>query len=1128
MTAHPVPPPSGETTAPRVPPSNGASGASGGTTGPGTAVPLVVFLRRLVLCCILPLVLLACWLAWHSVADDRKQQDQEASRLAGLFAVSVDQFLDARIRALKMLASSPSLDRPGQWSALYQEAHGFHDNFGSHVVMVEAGDKMVMRLNTRLPFGAPMPLVPLPRGRSATLLAMASGKPEVGDLFVGPVAGHPLVAIAVPVVRRGKVTYVMLATFDAAAFQRRLDQVPLPQGWSLSLLDSSGEPIAQRGKPDGTGSPHREVVHSQVAGWQVTLEIPGSEYRRPVVTAVLTLAGGILAATLVALFTGAIGARRLSIAVDELTGAAAGGPRIREIDAARRKLDDAESAQRESGERFRSLFQQAPLPLCLVTADGLIRDRNALFEEVLGYSENELRTVDDWWQLAYPDPEYRERMRANWMAALTSGPADPGQGTRECRITCRDGSERVMLISSIVLSVGVLVSFFDISLQRKAEAGQRLWAELFEQADFALALTDLRHNRFIAVNHAFAAERGYRPEELAGHPLMTVFPPDRREEMLAALAVVDGTGHGVFESEQIAKDGRRFPVLLDVTVSRPLDDSPPSRIVYAMDLSERKRAEQLTRQEQAEERDRHIRARLAALNQMEDAIAARAGAERVLTSLRESEILLKAMGRAAHIGGWDLDPATRKVHWTEEVAEIFDLDGPAEPVGTFGLAFFREEARQKGEEALREALTAGAPFDLEAEIESATGATKWVRTICEPSVEGGKVVKLYGSIQDITERKEGQAALLRSEERFSQAFAANAAAIAITRLEDGLVIDVNDTWVELLGYRRDEVVGRISRAMGMWPNEDDPRRFVQQLKETGTLQGWVQEFHNKYGGIFTVRLSARLLYMHGERIVLSTLIDITDLKEAEREIRALNTELERRVEERTAELVAANKELDSFAYAVSHDLRAPLRAMIGFSQALIEDYGKDLRGEAGDYLEQITLASQQMGKLIDGMLALSRSTRYELRRESVDLTTLALHIRTNLERAEPERKVAWDIEEGLRAEGDDRMLEVVLQNLLGNAWKYTSRTEEPRIRFYAEERDGRRFFCISDNGAGFDMAHASRLFQPFQRLHRQDEFTGIGIGLATVQRIVVRHGGEIEASGEPGKGATFRFTLPSP
>ncbi len=242
-------------------------------------------------------------------------------------------------------------------------------------------------------------------------------------------------------------------------------------------------------------------------------------------------------------------------------------------------------------------------------------------------------------------------------------------------------------------------------------------------------------------------------------------------------------------------------------------------------------------------------------------------------------------------------------------------------------------------------------------------------------------------------------------------------------------------------------------------------------------------------------------------------------------IKEENDKLAQRVEERTAELKAANKELDSFAYAVSHDLRAPLRAMSGFSRALIEDYTAQLSGDALIYLDQINIASLRMGALIEGLLVLSRSTRAELRYDEIDLSSMADRILAALSHADPERKVACEIDPELTLRGDARMVEVVMTNLLDNAWKYTQHTPQPVISVYVERKDGNCFICVADNGAGFDMAHAGKLFQPFQRLHRQEEFPGIGIGLATVSRIVQRHGGVMKAESALGKGASFCFSL---
>jgi len=243
---------------------------------------------------------------------------------------------------------------------------------------------------------------------------------------------------------------------------------------------------------------------------------------------------------------------------------------------------------------------------------------------------------------------------------------------------------------------------------------------------------------------------------------------------------------------------------------------------------------------------------------------------------------------------------------------------------------------------------------------------------------------------------------------------------------------------------------------------------------------------------------------------------------AREQIRALNAELERRVYERTAELEAANRELEAFSYSVSHDLRAPLRSMDGFCQVLLEDYGEALDDEARGYLRRVRAASQRMAQLIDDLLKLSRITRTEMRREPVDLSRLARTIADDLRSGQPDRKAQFHIAQGLLANGDPRLLRVVLDNLLSNAWKFTSKHATACIEFGA--CDGRTFF-VRDDGAGFDMAYTDKLFGPFQRLHGMTEFEGTGIGLATVQRIINRHGGRAWAEGEVEHGACFYFSL---
>jgi len=257
------------------------------------------------------------------------------------------------------------------------------------------------------------------------------------------------------------------------------------------------------------------------------------------------------------------------------------------------------------------------------------------------------------------------------------------------------------------------------------------------------------------------------------------------------------------------------------------------------------------------------------------------------------------------------------------------------------------------------------------------------------------------------------------------------------------------------------------------------------------------------------------------------------------ELQRYAADLERRVEERThelqerndalrrnaAELLAANTELDAFAYSVSHDLRAPLRSIDGFSQILLEDYSGTLDAAGRESLQRVRAASQRMGTLIDDLLKLARVTRVEIRTEDVDLSGMAREIAAELQRATPERLVEFAIAPGLSARGDARLLRVALDNLLRNSWKYTAKQAQPRIEFASIAANGERAFMVRDNGAGFDMQYADKLFGVFQRLHSPAEFEGTGVGLATVRRIITRHGGRIWAEGVVDRGATFYFTL---
>jgi signal transduction histidine kinase len=280
------------------------------------------------------------------------------------------------------------------------------------------------------------------------------------------------------------------------------------------------------------------------------------------------------------------------------------------------------------------------------------------------------------------------------------------------------------------------------------------------------------------------------------------------------------------------------------------------------------------------------------------------------------------------------------------------------------------------------------------------------------------------------------------------------------------------------------------------------------------------------GTLLVAAILVRVMRERADELIASLSRTATERRRAQEELKIHRDHLEDLIEVRTAALSVANKELEAFSYSVSHDLRAPLRSMDGFSQALLDDYESKLDAEGTDYLHRIRAASQRMAQLIDDMLRLSKLARSEMHRGSVDVTALARATAEGLHETDPTRAVTFRIADGISANGDEVLLRAVVENLLGNAWKFTSHHQEATIELGTTQEDGELVYFVRDDGAGFDMEHAGQLFGAFQRLHSRDDFEGTGIGLATVQRIIHRHGGRIWGEAELEQGAIFSFTLP--
>jgi len=497
---------------------------------------------------------------------------------------------------------------------------------------------------------------------------------------------------------------------------------------------------------------------------------------------------------------------------------------------------------------------------------------------------------------------------------------------------------------------------------------------------------------------------------------------------------------------------------------------------------------------------------------------------------------------AAELGAWEYKLETGEVAMDERCRGFFGLSGAARIRREDVVGRIHSEDRVSADSAVESAFagTDDGKYHSEYRVVWPDGATRWLGSsgrVYFHADGSGRAGRFIGVIADITARKDADNALRESRAKLEAALASMTDAVFIADT-DGRFVHYNDAFGSFYRFRKEaqcvKSFTEYPRFLDVFLPDGTPApyhmwaipralrgeaaanaEYTLRRKDTG--ETWVGSYsfapiRDERGTVAGAVVVAR---------------DITDRKRAEEEIRRLNADLEKRVLDRTAQLEASNRELEAFSYSVSHDLRGPLRGIDGWSLALLEDYAGQLDATARKYLDRVRSETQRMGHLIDDLLQLSRITRAEMHRDRVDLTRIAETIAARLREEHPQRRLEFLIRPGMTVFGDSRLLEVALTNLLHNAVKFTGTQDCARIQFEPIGNNGKPAFLVRDNGVGFDMQFAGTLFGAFQRLHSDSEFPGTGIGLATVQRIIHRHGGRIWAEAEPGRGAAFFFTIGS-